>query len=184
MASSNSDARGTLPPALRLFFALWPEDSQRAALRSLVDSLQPPLSGRPVPWANLHVTLAFLGNVDPGRIGALRSLAAGQAWPTLDLVFDRLATWPKARLWCLEATNLPPVFAAAVDAFHDSLRAAGFPFERRPFRAHITLARNLPLPLAATSRPVPPFHWPVRRVELVESTPTGGGAVYRLVTRA
>ncbi len=55
----------------RLFFALWPDPPTRTALAMLVDGL-PLVGGRRVPAENLHLTLAFLGNVDEGAAAAAR----------------------------------------------------------------------------------------------------------------
>lgn len=170
--------------ALRLFFALWPDDRQREDLLAATRGMTLAAAGRAVPSGNLHVTIAFLGNVAADRIPALRALAAARAWPEARLEFDRLAWWPKARLLCLEAPSLPPAFATAVQAFHDDLRLAGFGVERRPFRAHITLARSVAAPpIDPRGQSIPPVTWPVREVVLVASTPTRDGSAYRVLAQ-
>jgi 2'-5' RNA ligase len=177
------------PAALRLFFALWPDDSQRERLLrerllSAIRDVRPAAGGRAVPTGNLHVTLAFLGNVAPERVPDLRAVAAARVWPDTCLVFDRLAWWPKARLLCLEAQPLPPAFAEAVRAFHEDLRLKGFSIERRPFRAHITVARNVAsAPVDPHGQQIPPISWPVQEVVLVASTPTPDGSVYRVLAQ-
>ena len=56
---------------MRLFFALWPEpDTQRRWHEELASYVKP-LGGRRVPAENLHLTLAFLGEVPGTRINAL-----------------------------------------------------------------------------------------------------------------
>ena len=50
--------------AKRLFFALWPEDSTRAELTAAMRRLQPEVTARWVMPENLHMTLAFLGDVE------------------------------------------------------------------------------------------------------------------------
>jgi len=172
------------PRPLRLFFALWPDEAQRQRLAELATAMPLAPGGRRVPPSNLHVTIAFLGSVPADRVPALQDISASHDWPAVDLTFDRLAVWPRARLWCLEAPELPPAFQSAVESFHDALRSAGFVMERRPFRAHVTLARNLPAAMVREERPVPPFAWPVRGVELVLSTPTREGSAYEVLGRA
>ena len=168
----------------RLFFALWPDDIQRDALRSIVEALGPVSAGRPVPTGNLHVTLAFLGAVAEDRIPSLRNIAAACSCPAADLVFDRIAWWPRARLRCLEASTLPGAFVSFAQAFHEDLRRAGFKIERRPFRAHITVARNVPsAPSDPSTLLAPGFVWPVRGMALVASTPTPDGSAYEVLER-
>jgi 2'-5' RNA ligase len=161
---------------------MWPDDGQREALLAVIQRLHLARVGRFVPAGNLHVTVAFLGNVAPDRIPALREVAAAQPWPRESLVFDRLAWWPKAKLLCLEASALPADFASTVETFHEDLRRAGFKIEHRPFRAHITVARNVPSPPTDSSvLPIPAFAWPMREIALVASTPTPEGSVYRVL---
>jgi RNA 2',3'-cyclic 3'-phosphodiesterase len=169
------------PASHRLFFALWPDDALRIALHSFIQPLCRAESGLPVPAANLHVTLAFLGNVEPDRFPSLEALAATLKWSQADLVFDRLAFWQKNRLLCLEAANPPDAFIANVARLHDALRAAGFAIERRPFRPHLTLLRNVGRSTvdAGSPRPLQGFVWPARSITLVASTPTPEGSAYR-----
>ena len=172
------------PAALRLFFALWPDDTQRERLLGAIRDVSPPSGGRAVPAGNLHVTLAFLGNVAPERVPDLRAVAEASVWPDTCLVFDRLSWWPKARLLCVEAQSLPASVAEAVQAFHEDLRLKGFSIERRPFRAHVTVARNVASsPVDPRGQPIPPISWPVREVVLVASTPTPGGSAYRVLAQ-
>ncbi|MDH5265059.1 MAG: RNA 2',3'-cyclic phosphodiesterase, partial [Betaproteobacteria bacterium] len=65
----------------RLFFALWPDAAARAALADLARATANRYGGRAVPAANLHLTLVFLGEVDPARIAALRRAVDGLASP-------------------------------------------------------------------------------------------------------
>jgi 2'-5' RNA ligase len=51
----------------RLFFALWPDDAVRARLTGVVDSLRRTVSGKWVKPDNLHITLAFLGDIESER---------------------------------------------------------------------------------------------------------------------
>ena len=168
----------------RLFFASWPDARQRDALWSVIQGLCPVPVGKPVPAGNLQVTLAFLGNVADDQMPALRDVAASHTWPESDFGFDRLAWWRRAKLLCLEASSLPATLGTAVVAFHEDLRRAGFKVDRRPFRAHITVARNVPSPPAVFSGlPIPPLAWPLQGMTLVASTPTPEGAVYEVLER-
>lgn len=99
-----------------------------------------------VPPQNLHLTLAFLGELDDASVERARETAAaaagrvGGAW-TVDWgtagAFPSLA---RARvLWLGLEDPAPAVRAQAVLA--DCLRAAGLPIEDRRYQPHLTLAR-------------------------------------------
>jgi 2'-5' RNA ligase len=55
------------------------------------------------------------------------------------------------------------------------LRSAGFTLEDRPFRAHVTVARDAAKPDAVQPEGVLPVAWTVDNLSLVRSPPRGGG---------
>jgi 2'-5' RNA ligase len=135
---------------MRLFVALpVPESPVYAAVTR--DLLTQAPNAKPVPEGAWHVTLRFLGDVlDPAPvISALDAACAGR--PALPAVVEGLGTFP--------GTGFPPgkkarvawagVRAPGVEALADAVVKATAPFgeppERRPFIAHVTLAR-LPNP--------------------------------------
>ena len=61
----------------RLFFALWPDEPARGRLAPLAAEVAAQASGKPVPIAKLHLTLAFLGEVDAARIDRAVEAARG-----------------------------------------------------------------------------------------------------------
>jgi 2'-5' RNA ligase len=157
----------------RLFFAFWPDEPLRQALESARNRLFP-LSGRPVPVAGLHVTAAFLGAVSEARLGAL--LALRGPVPPLTITFDRLEYWPRPRVLVAATTHLPNNLRQLVDGLWQRLDRLGLAREPRPFRPHVTLARDVRS--VRDNLPWAPLAWPVDRLELVESVPTPDGVVY------
>ncbi len=125
----------------RCFVALDPDADSREALAAL-----PVAAGaRRTPRAQLHLTLAFIGEIEratAGRIAArLPALAAGAALPPLAV--ERLAHWPggaRARLVVAELAR-PAVLMERPARVRDALAALGLALERRAFRPHVTLAR-------------------------------------------
>ncbi|MFC5701226.1 RNA 2',3'-cyclic phosphodiesterase [Cohnella faecalis] len=109
--------------------------------------------------ADLHVTLHFLGDVAVNRVENLYEAMAriAQTASPFRLQLGELATFgqPDAPrvLWC-KVSEPAPAAAASIAAsqedplasLHDALAtplaSAGFALEARPFRAHVTLARN------------------------------------------
>ncbi len=128
---------------LRLFFALWPSDDQRAALVALTGPVIAPVAGKPVQPANLHVTLAFLGVV-PGRtfvhLVEIGGRSAGQA---VDLAFQRLEYWPKPRVVVAVPASVPPAGLQLVDQLWIELEALGYEREHWPWQPHLTLVRHV-----------------------------------------
>ena len=56
---------------MRLFFALWPDAFTQQSWFSELAPFLAPLGGRRVPAANLHLTLAFYGDVSEHRLDDL-----------------------------------------------------------------------------------------------------------------
>jgi 2'-5' RNA ligase len=100
------------------------------------------LSGRVVPAANLHVTLAFLGGRPSGELGeiagALRTAAGAALRPELSVRAYR-ETRSVGMLVCDDRDGLAAAFAA--DLF-GRLEALGvYRRERRPWLPHVTVLR-------------------------------------------
>lgn len=163
--------------SIRLFFALWPDEMLRLRLVDTLGLLHKTMSGKWVRPENLHITLAFLGEVDAERLpDAVRvgteTIAAGFV-----LTLDRIEFWPRNGVICLAASDTPQALNALAGSLAGRLNGAGFAMEKRGFRAHVTLARKgqsdrrrieLPEPLA----------WRVDGFCLVESQLTREGSVY------
>lgn len=165
---------------MRLFFALWPtSQTQRVWHAALAPSVMP-LGGRRIPADNLHLTLAFLGELPGSRINALLSLAEDLPREPITLRFDRIESWKKPGLACLRPTETPAALTRLVGYLTTGLQLAGFAAETRAFKPHVTLARDIAVP--AESLPVwPVMEWQVPMLALVRSETMPEGPVYRVV---
>jgi 2'-5' RNA ligase len=128
---------------LRLFFALWPDETARVRVLTLQNALKPGVRARWIPVENLHVTLVFLGDVDAVCVPALREVAASVVAPPCALTLDRLEWWRKSQVLCLTPRQTPEGLLALFDSLAGKFLAAGFALEKRAFRAHLTLARKV-----------------------------------------
>ena len=155
MASSDS---------LRLFFALWPDDETRGALRAHAEAWQWPLASAPVHADDFHITLHFLGNVALDRLAALQELQVAFAPFTLRL--RDTERWPHG-IAVLRPRSTPPELACLQFALADAIAALGLRVERREYRPHVTLARKAATALPPTEQP--DIAWPVDRFALVQS---------------
>jgi len=151
----------------RLFFALWPDDPARASLAPLARRVAILGGGRPVPAANLHLTLAFLGDVPEVRVDAAVRAASAVHADSFDLTMDRVGSFRRAAVGWAGPSRAPEAllrFQVSLDA---TLRSAGFALEDRPFAPHLTLARKVVRPVPSAS--IEPVTWRATRFALVRS---------------
>jgi 2'-5' RNA ligase len=144
-----------------------------------------------VAETNLHVTLKFLGQIDPARVDAIADALASAAARTaaFDLDVRGLGAFPTANrprvLWAgLEPAAPLAALAREVDA---TLGALGLPRESRPFAAHVTLGRvregrRNPALAPALARPADCGRLPVTRISLMRSELNPRGARYTELT--
>jgi 2'-5' RNA ligase len=124
-------------------------DDARAALAALLDEAAPRgLPGRPVPPANWHLTLRFLGDVAEVRCERLlAALDAADLGEPFTVRWGGLGAFPRAAratvLW-VGADRGSGEMVEVAGAVETAARDAGFPAEERPFRTHLTLSRIRP----------------------------------------
>jgi 2'-5' RNA ligase len=169
---------------LRLFVAVPLPDPLRGQLAAAAERLAG--DGRVVPIANLHVTVHFLGDVDPVEAAPLQAALrdAVAPLPPFSLAVDGVAPGPRRRPRMLWATFTPDArFADLAHRVHKA--AAPFAPEARSPRStatpHVTLVRHRgPVPDggAEVAGSVP-----VAAVELVSSRLGPGGPAYEVLAR-
>jgi len=160
-----------------MFFALVPDAAVRAALGERARMLARAIGGRAVPAANVHVTLAFVGDVDAAQATALRAVLGALPRREFTLVLDRLGEWHHAGVAWLAPSAVPAPLAALHAHLTAALAASGFAVEARPFRPHVTLVRRRVRPLA--DAPAEPLEWRVTRAAVMASERVGGAVRYR-----
>jgi 2'-5' RNA ligase len=162
---------------LRLFVAVdIPEDVRDLVERGVAPIRERHPKARWVPSHNQHVTLKFLGATWPRLVEAVTrtigEVAAEHA--PFETRVAETGAFPSARrarvLWV--GLEDPGTRLARIAASLDEALAKDFPPEKRPFAAHLTVARfDPPIPLdeelAATTVESPPF--PVDRLVLYRS---------------
>lgn len=125
---------------MRLFIAIELPDNLKTALGKLRVDIP---GARWVPTEQLHLTLAFLGEVEDKTVGKLCEGLALLHIPSFHLCFSGTGCFPNRHrprvLWAgLEPHPRLMRLAAGV---HGTVLACGIPLEDRPFSPHITLAR-------------------------------------------
>jgi 2'-5' RNA ligase len=163
----------------RLFFALWPSDELRRDVEHQTRHAAQLSGGRVIPAHNFHITLAFLGSVPEARVADARECVAMTIVAPFTLILDTLNWWRKQQLLCLEPSSGAEALVELVGRLQLSLRDKGFAVELRPFRPHVTLARDVRRDHAVSS--IRQLNWPVQRIELVESQISPTGSVYTIL---
>ena len=159
----------------RLFFGLPLDEATRSAVHKAVRA-HVKGRGRRVPPENLHMTLAFLGGIEPQRLPELEALAAGIAAEPFSLELGRFGYWARPRVIWLAPLDVPPALLELVAELQARLGEHGFPREARPFAPHVTLARKAGGPPAAEA--MAPIPWTVDRFCLFESVSDDTGVRY------
>lgn len=154
----------------RLFFALWPDPAVRSELARIQQEL-PLKRGRLTHPEDLHATLVFLGGAGPERQACAEAVAAGVPGEPFELEVDRTGFWQRPRVaWC-GSDNAPAPLVELVRALQRGLVECGFRPESRPYRLHVTLARDARvIDTGALEKPV---RWYCDSFALVASNPAG-----------
>jgi 2'-5' RNA ligase len=165
--------------AKRLFFALWPSDALRHDIEHETRHASHHSGGRVIPARNFHITLAFLGSVPESQVAELQRCAHATEVQPFELVLQSINWWEQHELLCLEPIAGADTLSEWVGRLHSALRKSGFAVERRPFRPHLTLARDVRSEHAI--KPIKALRWKVERMELIESQPAQRGSAYTVL---
>lgn len=162
---------------VRVFIALAPPDD---AKEELARALGPAYEAYPdMRWNRIedwHITLAFLGELPVASVPplhpALAELAAGR--PPVELELRGGGHFDERVLWSGIGGDLEGLHLLASDV-RAVVKRCGVPFEDRPLRPHLTLARarrNDPACVVEAAAGLDAFtgrRWPAARLHLVGS---------------
>lgn len=162
-------------PSLRLFFALWPDPDTRAALRRL----QAPLQGRLTHYADLHLTLAFLGAQPQSALPLLKEVLAHLPRSEIRVTIDKLGYFSRNRIAWAGTHASPEALLRLQQQLVAGIGEAGVQWKNEhAFKSHITLARDASPPGDIVFAP---FDWRANEVALVLSENRQNGARYQVV---
>jgi RNA 2',3'-cyclic 3'-phosphodiesterase len=163
------------PGSLRLFYALWPDDTTATKLQQL----QAPMHGRRIAYSNLHMTLVFLGQQPAALLPELEDILARLPRLEFTLTLDRVGYFPRNRIAWAGPRQSPDELTVLHDTLVQELvnRKVSFK-DQHNYKPHVTLARDASLPPDLTFDPIV---WNARQVALVQSTTTAEGSIYRIL---
>lgn len=125
----------------RFFVALRPDPRAAARLGRLAAALAVSCRGRPLAPRDLHLTLAFVGELPASEGEHLAKLLAGLPEHHPGFALDQIGCFGPALLWAGPGRT-PSWLGVLVEAVQGRLQAGGIGFDRRPFKAHLTLVRS------------------------------------------
>lgn len=165
---------------VRLFIALWPPAQVQDAL--FAEGARFAGLGRRMPARNLHVTLAFLGQVGTEKVEVLSALLRELRFASCSLTLDRLGYFAGSRALWAGCSSVPAEVVMLQRRVVDALAKQGFPNEDRPFRLHVSLLRDAAKPPAADLNTAFSIPWLAGTVALVRSDLTSNGARYTVLS--
>jgi 2'-5' RNA ligase len=168
----------TTTKSRRLFLALWPPTELSHELYALAGkNLRG--EGRRVAPENIHLTLAFLGSVNESFRKCVEQAASAVHAEVFTLTLEELGCWPRTGILWAGPGQTPRPLSVLVQQLLAGLSGCGYQPEKRPFAAHLTLAREVRR--WKENRRIGPFHWDVRQFCLVQSRTLAEGARYEIL---
>lgn len=173
---------------LKLFTGIALTPAARAKCAGVIERLRDSgLDARFEAPEKLHITLAFLGWVEPEAVGPVRDALArtAQENTAFDITLDKLGAFPherKPRVVWIGASNQGAAFRNLSRSVRAAYETLGFHFEKENV-AHVTLARvkggDAHLPMLD----IKPMKLAVRKLTLFESIPAERTTRYEVRAR-
>ena len=127
---------------MRLFVALpFPHQTRRDFILVQKQLQKNAIKGNFTAGGNFHLTLAFLGEVEEGRLPAAFAALASAPMGPFSLILDHLACF-EGGIWYL-APRPCPLLTEGQARLAQTLREQGFQLEALSYTPHVTLGRKI-----------------------------------------
>jgi len=166
---------------VRLFFALWPPARAARGLQAWAQQAARETRGRVTRAETIHLTLAFLGEVDEQGLSLAVEAGRGAGGRAHSLPIEQARWWKHNRIVWVGPNETPAPLACLEVELKRNLLEKGFELETRPFAAHVTLIRKAQEPRGLP--PLPELDWPVAEFVLVRSELSREGSSYEVLER-
>jgi 2'-5' RNA ligase len=164
---------------MRLFIAVNFNTETHTKLLALRDELRGRSErGRFSAPENLHLTLAFIGEVSPKKVDTIKAIMDTVTFAPFAATVTRLGTFSGGALWYAGLREGEPLMLLQREITH-KLAFCGFEMDGRKYSPHITLGREV----VTNAKPwaIEPFGETVRAIELMKSERIGGKLTYTAV---
>ena len=170
---------------MRLFLAVDFDPAVKQGLCAVRNQLaQAASAGRFTHRDNFHITLAFLGDIPPSRIHAIRDSMNGINCAPFSITLCDLGRFRQqgGDIWWMGLAESPELRSLA-DQLSDALRERGFSMEDRRFSPHVTLGRQIRLPREFHRFTLEPLRQTVSELCLMQSERIDGKLTYTPVLK-
>ncbi len=136
-----------MPKSIRTFIAVELPENIIALISKIQEALKSfGLSVRWVRPANIHLTLKFLGNINPEAVAQIDTVICDAVKPfaPIPLTVKGMGVFPGIKRPRVIWVGLGGQVATIIELqkiLDEKLNALGFPSEKRPFKGHLTLGR-------------------------------------------
>ena len=162
----------------RLFFALWPDDATRKAITAVVKQAAQYHQGKLIRTDNLHLTLAFLGNVDEAQRDCVEAVAESISMTAFSLCLEHLGVFQREKVLWLGIKEQPDALVQLAESLGVGARACGIQLDGKGFTPHVSLMRKVN---QLHEFEVESIHWDVNQFCLVQSISHEEGVQYQVV---
>ncbi len=171
---------------MRVFIGLPLSESMQGTLKQAWNNAsENPAGKRPMRSSLWHVTLAFLGEVDPSAIDPLAELVSKTAThpPKGGFSIDRFETFPKKKPARIVAHAVPEhvdSWRHFVHHLRDMASIVAPQIDRKPWIPHISITRALKKNyLQPWNESFDPISWKPSELAIIQSTPGPHGSIYK-----
>ena len=163
---------------MRLFVAIELSDEVKDALMECIDNIKVQGGkGNFTRKENLHITLAFLGETE--RLRSAKACLDLVAFPQFDISLGKQGQF-RDILWV--GVEKSHQLTALAEKMRNYLRSAGFDIDPKPFKAHITVAREFSGDESALALPAT-NSMKVKSINLMSSERKNGRLVYTCIAK-
>jgi 2'-5' RNA ligase len=156
---------------MRVFFAVWPDESSLERLVDAESRLFMACGGKRTRRESIHLTLAFVGEIREDDLGRLKDAACRVSASAFEIVLDKLGHWKHNKIAWAGCAQVQKPLLELVSMLESELKSSDIALDARPYVPHVTLLRKAEHP--ETIPDIPAISWAVSEFTLTASTPSG-----------
>ncbi|MDH5651364.1 MAG: RNA 2',3'-cyclic phosphodiesterase [Gammaproteobacteria bacterium] len=169
----------TVAESQRLFFALWPAPAVAELITERMAACLPRC--RRIPPANLHITLAFIGDVEATKAVCVQQAADRISSREFTLNLSQTGFWRRPGVVWIAPETTPAALIQLHGDLSRALKDCGCQPETRPYHPHLTLCRKARH--GPTTGMIEPITMLINEFVLVQSRLSAAGAEYKILRR-